>query len=107
VYAAAPPPSGWQRVGGEGLQRWVGEQPQAELALEPDGAGTLEAHTVLHGRDGEPERGAAMGRLADGRRFLAVLPADRAVLAALESHEGGVIAGTVRTSDERSTFTPR
>jgi len=107
VYSATPPPSGWRRAGGEALQRWVDEQPHADLAADPDGAGTLEAHTVLHGRDGEPERGAAMGRLGDGRRFLAVLPADRTVLAALELHEGGAISGTVRTRDGLSTFEPR
>ncbi len=107
LYAAVPPPRGWQRAGGPQLQRWVDAQAPPALAVEPAGHGRLETYTVVHGRDGEPERGVAVGRLDDGRRFLAVLPRDPAVLAALETRESVGSGGTVRTSDGLSTFLPR
>ena len=47
-------------------------QPAPELAHEPSGAATIETYTVLHDRDGAPVRGLVIGRLDDGRRFLAV-----------------------------------
>jgi acetyl-CoA C-acetyltransferase len=107
VYGGAPPPRGWQRAGGEPLQRWVESQARPVLATEPAGRGTLETYTVVHGRDGDPERGVAIGRLEDGQRFVAVLPKDRAVLAALETDEGVGRDGVVRTAGGLSTFEPR
>lgn len=107
VYGGAPPPHAWRRVGGEALQAWVEAQPHPPLATEPAGPATLETYTVVHGRDGEPERGVALGLLEDGRRVLAVLPKDRTVLAELETHEGIGRQGVVRTAGGLATFEPR
>ena len=44
--------------------------PRRELADGPDGAGTvtIEAYSVMHDRDGNPEMGIAACLTADGRR---------------------------------------
>lgn len=42
-----------------------------EVAEAPDGPATVETSTVLHDRDGAPMRGIVVGRLDDGRRFVA------------------------------------
>src|SRR5207244_6044542 len=72
IYAGTPPPAGWQHVGGAALQRWVDALPHPAVVEEASGRGTIEAYTIVHGRDGGAERGAVIGRLVDGRRFLAV-----------------------------------
>ena len=56
------------------------------LQVEADGAGVVETYTVVHGREG-PERGIVIGRLEDGRRFLANTPDDRALLEAFVARE--------------------
>jgi acetyl-CoA C-acetyltransferase len=106
VYGGGPPPRGWHRVGSERLQAWVDAQAHPDPAAEPSGRGTLETYTIVHGRDGAPERGVAVGLLEDGARFVAVLPPDRTLLAALEDEELVGRAGTVSTRDGISTFTP-
>ncbi len=106
LYAAAPPPRGWQRAGGPALQRWVDALPHPALVEEPSGTGVVEAYTVVHGRDGAPERGVVIGRLDDGRRFIATLPADRAVLEGMERVEGVGRPGRVRSVGGRNVFDP-
>jgi acetyl-CoA C-acetyltransferase len=106
LYAAAPPPAGWQRAGGPALQQWVDALPHPALVEAPSGAGVVEAYTVVHGRDGAPERGVVIGRLPDGRRFIATLPADRGVLEGMERVEGVGRPGRVRTIGDRSVFDP-
>jgi acetyl-CoA C-acetyltransferase len=49
--------------------------------------GVIETYTVGHSRDGEPERGLVIGRIGDGRRFIANTPQDRRLLEALMQEE--------------------
>jgi acetyl-CoA C-acetyltransferase len=67
----------------------------------------VETYTVVHGRDGEPERGVVVGRLEDGRRFVASLPREAALLEAFEAAEQVGRHGVVRTHDGLSTFDQR
>ncbi len=71
-----------------------------EVAAVPEGRGRIEAYTVAHDREGAPERGIAVGRLEDERRFLAFVEGGEDVLAALEAEEGVGRTGTVRTDGE-------
>ena len=106
IYGGTPPSGGWRRTGGEPLQQWVDALPHPELVNAASGRGTIEAYTVVHGRDGGPERGVAIGRLDDDRRFIAVLPTDRDVLESLERDEGVGRTGAVRHDDARNVFDP-
>jgi acetyl-CoA C-acetyltransferase len=106
IYAGTPPPRGWQRVGGRALQAEVDALPHPAIAAEPAGRGTIETYTIVHDRDGAPERGIVIGRLADGCRFFAVLPRDPALLEAMEREEQVGRPGTVRHAGERNRFEP-
>lgn len=67
IYSTAPPTAGF-RTGSP--QAEVDALPRRRLAAPVDAAGpaTIEAYTVMHGRDGEPEMAIASCLLADGRR---------------------------------------
>lgn len=108
VYGRTPPPRGWKHIVGGALQDAIDATPHPTLVPEADGRGTIEAYTVVHGRDGSPERGTVIGRMANDeqRRFIALLPADRDVLESLERSEGVGRPGVVRFSDGLNQFSP-
>jgi acetyl-CoA C-acetyltransferase len=70
VWSCRPPADGtrWRSVQGD-LDARV---PRRTSAPHYDGEATLETYTVLHGRDGQPERAWAFALTGDGRRTLAV-----------------------------------
>jgi len=47
----------------------------------------VEAYTVMHDRDGEPEQSIVVGRLRNGRRFIANTEADRSLLRSMTERE--------------------
>ena len=81
-------------------------QPAPELAKEPSGDGTVETYTVLHDRDGAPIRGLVIGRLGDGRRFLAATPEDRTLLEGLTAREAVGLHGRVVATEGVNRFEP-
>jgi acetyl-CoA C-acetyltransferase len=67
IYSTEPPAHGFRS---DHPQEAVDALPRRELAtpVEAAGAATIEAYTVMHSRDGEPETAIAACLLADGRR---------------------------------------
>ena len=67
IYSTEPPAGGFRH---DSPQAEIDALPGRELAEAPDAAGraTLEAYTVMHSRDGDPETVVASCLLADGRR---------------------------------------
>jgi acetyl-CoA C-acetyltransferase len=66
IYSTEPPAQGF---------RWADAQAETDAATSPrdvavehDGPVTVEAWTVMHNRDGDPENGLAAVLLPDGRR---------------------------------------
>jgi acetyl-CoA C-acetyltransferase len=82
------------------------EKAPVPVVSEAEGPGVIEAYTVLWGRDGAPERGIALGRLEDGRRFLANTPTDRALLEAFTAIEEVGRRGTLSHRDGHNVFEP-
>ncbi|MXO74285.1 acetyl-CoA acetyltransferase [Altererythrobacter aerius] len=74
--------------------------PRAERA---EGVGTIETYTIAYGRDG-PTYAIAIGRLADGRRFIARSD-DPATVAEMEAHEPLGRQVTLSSDGERNAFT--
>ncbi|MFM8528994.1 MAG: hypothetical protein ACKOD2_04825, partial [Ilumatobacteraceae bacterium] len=68
VYSTTPPANG--RFKYAYPQDEIDAMPKRELATGADAAGTvtIEAYTVIHDRDGNPEQGIAACLLRDGRR---------------------------------------
>ncbi len=104
VYGASPPPTPWVPVDGAALQARVDAERGPALATLPDGPGTVETYTVIYDRDGVPVRGIVVGRLDDGRRFLANTPSDAALLDALVREEAIGRRGRVASDGETNRF---
>ncbi|HEX5613752.1 MAG TPA: acetyl-CoA acetyltransferase [Acidimicrobiia bacterium] len=69
--------------------------PPPTIVDEYDGAATVAAYSVVHGRDGAPEWGLVVADLADGARAYAKV-LDPALLADAERHE--LVGRTVRVA---------
>jgi acetyl-CoA C-acetyltransferase len=67
VYSTNPSPAGFRH---DHPQDEIDALPRRDLAgvSEAAGSATIEAYTVMHTRDGDPERALAACLLADGRR---------------------------------------
>lgn len=105
VYASAPPPparAGKPEVSLPSEKGWRA----CPVDPEPNGAGSIETYTVLYARDGTPERGIVLGRLANGRRFLANTPDDHVLLEELASREAVGRRGRVRAGSPVCCFFP-
>jgi len=104
VYSSAPPsraPLAEPRV--EAARH---EGGAVVVADRPDGRGVVEAYTVVCGRTGEPETGIVVGRLDDGRRFLAHTPEDRRLFEDWMTSEAVGRRGSVRAGSPVHVFTP-
>jgi acetyl-CoA C-acetyltransferase len=87
VYSATPPAREWTPRDDAREQQALESAPHPELAPEAVGEGVVEAYTVMYGRDGQPEQGVVVGRLADGRRFIANTEADASLLKSMTERE--------------------
>jgi acetyl-CoA C-acetyltransferase len=65
VYSSEPPARGFRHLA---PQEEIDRQPTVAPAGDVDGTMTLEAYTVMHDRDSNPETGIAVMRTADGQR---------------------------------------
>jgi acetyl-CoA C-acetyltransferase len=104
VYGTEPPARPWS--GPAQVQDEVDRVAPASLVLAPTGAGRIETYTIIYDREGAPERGTVLGRLDDGRRFLARLPDDRTLLEACTRSEAIGLRGYVRTENGVGRFEP-
>ena len=102
VYGGEPPPHEWRSPRPVHGDSWEAEgEPRPSLALEPEGAGTVEAYTIMHDRSGQPELGIFIGRLEDGRRFIANAERDPEALRAMTQRE--MVAQRGRLRHDRGT----
>jgi acetyl-CoA C-acetyltransferase len=106
IYATEPPPRAWVREDPHVYQSSLDAMPHPSVVTQPSGRGTIETYTVLHDRDGQPIRGIVIGRLADGRRFLANTSDDRAILEGLMAREGVGRPGAVTAGETVNRFDP-
>jgi acetyl-CoA C-acetyltransferase len=104
IYSTEPKPTPFSRADPARDQTEIDGEPHPALALEPRGRGAIETYTVLHDREGNPVRGVVIGRLEDGRRFLANTPEDRSVLGSLMTSESVGRKGSVSSKDGVNRF---
>ena len=71
VYSTAPPDHPFAIVDPAALSHPIEAMDHPAMDPQPSGKGTVETHTVMFGRDGQPEQGLVLGRLDSGRRFVA------------------------------------
>jgi acetyl-CoA C-acetyltransferase len=84
----------------------AGFRGPVEVADEVQGRGRLETYTVLFDREGAPHRGIAVGRMRDGRRFLANTPDDRDLLESFVARENVGREGRLSERGGRHIFDP-
>jgi acetyl-CoA C-acetyltransferase len=88
----------------EGWSEAIQHRPAPpELAGLVEGTGTIETYTVVHGREG-PTYAVAIGRLPDGRRFIARSD-DTATLAAIGVRDPIGAQISLSNDGERNAFT--
>lgn len=87
LYSTDPPPGAWRRADPETDQAAIQAEASPAFVAEPSGAATVETYTVLFNRDGAPERGLVIGRVASGERFIANTPSDRRTLESMAASE--------------------
>jgi acetyl-CoA C-acetyltransferase len=104
IYSTTPVSGDWEREDPASYQQAILDAPHPVFTETPNGEGTIETYTVLHGRKGV-ERALVIGRLTDGTRFLAETPDDEATLAAMMAEERLGQPGTV-TSGDKNLFVP-
>ena len=84
-----------------------GSKSPPAIAEEADGRGIVETYTVVYDRSGVPETGIVIGRLEDGRRFVANTPSDRELLEAFVKVEEVGRSGSVKHVNGRNIFEPK
>lgn len=102
VYSTRPAAGAWARRDA-GVQAAIDAEPHPAVAPEPSGSGRVEAYTVVHDREGAPQRGIVVGRLDGGRRFIANTPPDRALLEEMEAREFVGARGRVSADGPEAT----
>jgi acetyl-CoA C-acetyltransferase len=120
VYSAQPPQREWRRTDPAIDQREVDAMRSPRFVEQADSEATVETYTVIFNREGEPEQGIVIGRLAEesgagsqerrdsvaGARFFANTPPDRDLMLAMTREEFIGRRGHVRTEDGRNVFEP-
>jgi acetyl-CoA C-acetyltransferase len=106
IYATEPNPIPFAREDPVSYQAALDREAHPQLVLEPSGRGAIETYTVVHDREGQPMRGIVIGRVQDGRRFIANTPGDRSLLESLMTQEGVGRFGEVSSRDGSNEFVP-
>lgn len=87
IYSKIPPEGEFIPVDPSTYQKGLDRLSGPELVEDACGNGIVETYTVIHDRDGRPESSIIIGRLEDGRRFLAKGERDEGALTEMMSRE--------------------
>ena len=105
IYSTTPIEGDWERENPVDYQQSILDQEQPPFTEAPEGTATIETYTVLHGREGV-ERALVIGRLEDGRRFVAETPDDTATLEKMMDREMLGAKGVVTAGEPKNLFVP-
>ncbi len=106
IYSTTPVKGAWRREDPKTYQRDIDAMAHPEVDPKPDGEGTIETYTVMHDRAG-PKIGIVIGRLGNGKRFLAHTPDDPATLNDLMEREALGRRGRVTPGEKINRFVPQ
>ncbi len=98
IYSTEPVEGEWAREDPKVLQAELDAGSRVEVAEKPEGKGTVETSTLVYGRGG-PMMGIVVGRLEDGRRFVAKTEIDEKTIAALRADDSAGRKGTVAAGE--------
>lgn len=113
IYSAARPTKRtWERTDPKVDQETIEAMESPPTVDRAEGPASVESYTVQFSREGEPDMGLVVGRLADGEkpgaRFIANTETDRELLLAMTREEFVGATGTVAPDAEsgRNIFRP-
>ncbi|GAB3271325.1 acetyl-CoA acetyltransferase [Parahaliea aestuarii] len=103
IYSRQPGDEVWSEAGCRNLQPELDRLDKVVVDEAPSGRGTIEAFTASYQNDA-PARGIVVGRMEDGRRFVANTAAEPAVLERLVCEDLVGVGGQVRHTAEGNLF---
>ena len=108
IYSAKRPDAALLPFDAEAMQARVDQAwgSKADLSATPSGPAVIETYTIVYGREG-PAKGIVFAReQSSGKRCIALLPSDPALLERLASIDLLGMRGIVTQSDGRNVFQP-
>lgn len=105
VYSTRRSNGAWLFALGEGIQARIDAMPKAVLDAAPLGRAQVETMTVLWGKQG-PQHASLFGRLPNGKRFTAILAANKEQLRAISLIDPIGLEGTVTRPGDVNLFHP-
>lgn len=105
IYSTTPLAKPWEREAPADYQQAILDADHPDFTETPAGDASIETYTVIYGRAGV-ERALVIGRLEDGRRFIAETPDDADTLERMISQDMLGARGTVSTGTPKNLFVP-
>ena len=106
IYSSKPFVGDWNQVADTtNLQNSIDNQEKPNFIETPEGEATVETYTVVHSRNG-PDQGIVIGRLDDGKRFIANTEKDPKILQLMSHEEMLNKRGYVSRDGKRNIFKP-
>ena len=103
VYSSVAPESGWDSSRRTSVQAELDAQPHPVLDTAPRGRGVVEGH-ALRFEQGEPSGALIVGRLDNGKRFVAHTRKDPELLESLVGADAVGRVGRVSPGDDKNLF---
>ncbi len=106
IFSSTPFLGEWnQIIDSSSLQKGIDNEEHPEFLEEANGKGFIETYTVLNSREG-PSKAIIIGRLEDGKRFIANTKKDENLLNRMMQNEMLNTYGTVNFEGSRNIFQP-
>jgi len=105
IYSKMPPKSPFKPIDPKTYQKDLDRLSGPEIVEEASGKGFVETYTVIHNREGRPVSSIIIGRLEDGRRFLARAEEAEEVYREMMAKEMIGEPGRVKTQEGTNVFT--
>jgi len=103
IYSTKPTKGSWKREDPKSYQKEIDAEPRPEVVEKPEGRATIETYTIVTDRKGK-RFGIVVGRLENGKRFLANTLDDDQTLDWMMREEMLGRAGTVRPTEGNNLF---
>ena len=106
IFSSTPCLGEWnQVVDSSNLQKKINEISHPEFIERADGKASIETYTIVNSREG-PKRGIIIGRLDNGKRFLANTNKDKKLLTKMMEKEMLDTKGKVKFENGKNIFEP-
>ena len=104
VFSSRPFEGEWNQIANmSNMQETIDSSDKPKFTENPEGNCSIETYTVVHSRKG-PEKGIIIGRLEDGKRFLANTEREAGILEYMNKEDMLNARGVVSSDGKRNIF---